>query len=103
MVKDKIFVCERCQTRLKKEHGEDSTLKMAKVEWSRDLHRKLKTQYKNEHGHKPERRLVRTSCLGSCPKERIAYEELKDGQIKKTCSYPADADEAKLYDLVFGS
>ena len=101
MVKDKIFVCERCQIRLEKEATEDPVFKTAAVKWDRDLHRKLKVRYKEEHGKKPERRLVRTSCLGSCPKERIAYEELKDGKIKKTKSYPAGLDEESLYRLIF--
>ena len=101
MVKDKIFVCERCQVRLDKEAIEDPVFKTAEVKWDRDLHRKLKVRYKEEHGKKPERRLVRTSCLGSCPKERVAYEELKDGQINKTKSYPADMSEEEIYKLIF--
>lgn len=102
MVKDKIFVCERCQVRLNKEAAESPSLKTAVTPWDRDLHRKLKVRYIDEHGKKPERRLVRTSCLGSCPKERISYEELKDGQVKCTKSYPADLGEEDVYKLVFG-
>jgi len=101
MVNDKIFVCERCHIRLEKDAIEDPVLKTAAVKWDRDLHRKFKMRYKEENGKKPERRLVRTSCLGSCPKSRVAYEELQDGQIKKTKSYPADMSEEDIYSLVY--
>ena len=102
MVKDKVFVCERCQVRLEKDAKENKTLKTVKIEWSRDLHRRFKQRYKNKHGgEKPSRRLVRTSCLGLCPKERVVYEELKDGQIKRTKTYKADLDEEALYRLFF--
>lgn len=89
IVKDKIFVCRKCQERVKKKDPE------AKIEfeWNDETFKPFKTKAKESNNYK---RLVLTSCLGPCPTNRISYQETEEGKLQKEKSYPIKFNEEQI-------
>ena len=89
-MRDKIFVCQRCQSRIKRKKP-DSKIGF---EWNEDSFKAFKKEAKKV---KDKYKLVLTSCLGPCPSERVSYQELIKGKMGPERSYPAKYNKDKVF------
>jgi len=93
-MKDKVFVCKRCQTRVQ---NKNENIKV-NFKWSDESFKPFKIKAKELKGDK---RLVLTSCLGPCPTDRISYQESVDGKLQKEKSYPIKFNEEEILKKLF--
>jgi hypothetical protein len=68
-MRDKIFVCQKCQSRVKRKTPECEI----GFEWTEESFKAFKKEAKKK---KDDFKLVLTSCLGPCPVKRVSYQEL---------------------------
>lgn len=94
--KDKIFICQRCSSRIEKKGGKAPFY----IE-PEDL-KNFKKDYYLKYGEKPSKRPVLTTCLGHCPKDAISFQETKDLRLQKAkeCTSTKKEFFKKLEDLV---
>ena len=93
-MRDKIFICRRCQSRVK---GKTPECEIG-FEWTDESFKEFKKEMEGlkkfrEDGSK----LVLTSCLGICPTERITYQELVNGKMDLERSYPVEDTKDKVF------
>jgi hypothetical protein len=96
-MKDKVFVCQRCQVRLEK----NPTFSGVAFKWTENSFKGLKLKFKQLFGKKPDRKVILTSCLGHCPLNAIAYEEAQGGSLKGFSEYSPEASEEEVFKLIF--
>lgn len=89
-MKDKVFVCRKCQTRVKR----DDPQAKIEFEWSEETFKPFKKKAKE--AAKDYKRLVLTSCLGPCPKNRISFQETEEGELQNEKSYPIKFTEEQI-------
>lgn len=96
-MKDKVFVCQRCQVRLEKVKD----FKGVSFEWTAESFKELKLQFIRLFNKKPEKKVVLTSCLGYCPEGQVSYEETVDGRLQGAQSYSPDLGKESVFKLLF--
>ena len=89
-MRDKVFVCQRCQSRIERKTPDCKI----EFEWTDESFKEFKKQAKEV---KEDYKLVLTSCLGSCPVERVSYQKLENGKIGHERSYPASDTKEKIF------
>lgn len=89
--KDFIFVCQRCQGRLKRKEDLDVAF-----EWTDESFKKMKKEFFQDQGRKPAKPVVLTTCLGFCPEGRVSLVETKEGQLGLEESYPYNASYSEI-------
>jgi len=89
-MRDKLFICQRCQSRIKKKTPECEV----EFEWNDESFKDFKKKAKKID----ERlKLVMTSCLGPCPKKKVSYQRLADGKIESEGCYSAKYNEDEIF------
>ncbi|MGH1467359.1 MAG: hypothetical protein ACRBBP_00555 [Bdellovibrionales bacterium] len=96
-MKDKVFVCQRCQVRLEKVKD----FKGVSFQWSAESFKELKLQFLRLFNQKPAKKVVLTSCLGYCPEGKISFEETEGGVLKGESSYSPDLNREDVFKLLF--
>ena len=96
-MKDRMFVCQRCEVRLSK----SADFKGVGFSWTAESFKELKLEFIRKFGRKPSNKVIMTSCLGHCPDKSVSYEEVKDGQIGEAQKYPMDLDRKSIFELFF--
>ncbi len=96
-MKDKVFVCQRCQVRLEKVKD----FKGVSFEWTMESFKELKLQFFRLFNKKPSKKVILTSCLGYCPEGAISFEETENGVLKGEDSYSPDLNKEDVFKLLF--
>jgi uncharacterized protein YlaI len=93
-VKDKVFICQRCQSRVQKKTPDTNI----EYEWTTESFKEFKKESKKLENSK---KIVLTTCLGPCPSKRIAFFKLSKGKSSKELSYPAKYSKEKIFKKIF--
>lgn len=96
-MKDKIFVCQKCQVRLEKKKD----FKGVSFSWTEESFKELKLRFIRLFNKKPEKKVVLTSCLGYCPDGAVSFEETQNGVFQGEQSYDPSLNEEEVFKLIF--
>lgn len=94
---DKIFICQRCQERNLKA----SPPCESKFKWSLDSFKELKLEFMRETGRKTSKKIVLTTCLGSCPEKAVAYQESRERVLQEPSHYDSKLSKEEVKKLLF--
>lgn len=96
MKKDKVFICQSCQSRKQKVLPEKVNFL-----WTTESFKQMKLNFKKQNQRKTDKKVVLTSCLGLCPDNAVAYQETSSQKLQEEKSYPFSWTREQIYKFFF--